>query len=68
MKIGLGVKAVGHGKKKKGKDRKRHNKNAQKSYISHPCSESPNNAISTKCGTVVDLIYVLPKQILVGIG
>ena len=27
--------------------------------ISHPCSEGPNDAISTKFGTVVDLIYII---------
>ena len=36
-------------KERKGKE------NAQKCYISHPCSEGPNDAIFTKFGTVVDL-------------
>ena len=37
------------------KGRKRYYKNAQKCYISHPCSEGPKNAIFTKFSTVVDL-------------
>ena len=44
---------------RKGKERKRYYKNAQKCYISHPCSEGPNDAIFTKFGTVVDLICVI---------
>ena len=32
---------------------------AQKRYISYPCSESPNDAIFTTFGTVVDLTYVM---------
>ena len=64
MKIGLGIQAVGDGKNKKGKQRKglgrkRYYKNAQKCYISHPCSEGPNDAISTKFDTVVDLTYIM---------
>ena len=65
MKIGSGVCAVGDGKNKKrkgkerkGKGRKRYYKNAQKCYISHPCSEGSKDAIFTKFGTVVDLTYV----------
>ena len=46
------------GKERKGKERNRYYKNAQKCYISHPCSEGPNDAIFTKSGTVVDLTYV----------
>ena len=47
------------GKGREGKERKRCYKNAQKCYISHPCSESPNDAIFTKFSTVVDLIYLM---------
>ena len=36
------------GKGRKGKGRKRYYKNAQKCYISHPCSEGPNDAVFTK--------------------
>ena len=39
--------------------RKRYNKDAQKCYISHPCSQDPNDAIFTKFGTVIDLTYVM---------
>ena len=46
-------------REKKGKERKRYNKNVQRCYISHPCSESPNNAIFFKFGTVADLTYVM---------
>ena len=60
IQIGSGVTAVGDGKNKKGREgRKRYYKNAQKCYISHPCREGPNDAIFTKFGTVVDLIYVM---------
>ena len=69
MKIGAGVQAVGDGKNKKGQERKskdwkekggtRFYKNAQKCYISHPCSEGPNDAIFSKFGTVVDLTCVM---------
>ena len=45
--------------KKGRKGKKRYYKNAHKCYISHPCSEGPNDAISTKFGTVVDLTYVI---------
>ena len=65
-KIGSGVQAVDDGKNKKGKERKRYYKNAQKCYISHPFSEGPNDTIFTKFGTVVDLTW--PMQSLVGIG
>ena len=41
-----------------GNEKKRYYKNAQ-CYISHPCSEGPNDAISTKFGTVVDLTYIM---------
>ena len=41
------------------KEGKRYYKNAQKCYISHPCSEGPNDAIFTDVGTVVDLTYVM---------
>ena len=44
---------------REGKERKRYYKNAQKCYISHPCSEGPFDAIFTKFGTVVDLTYVM---------
>ena len=46
-------------KERKGKERKRYHKNAQTCYISHPCSDDPNDAIFTKFGTVVDLTYVM---------
>ena len=46
-------------KGREGKEKKRYYKNAQKCYISHPCSEGPNDAIFTKFGTVVDLTYVM---------
>ena len=69
VKIGSGVQAVGDGKNKKGEERKgkerkekgrtRYYKNAQKRYISHPCSKGPNDAIFTTFGTVVDLTYVM---------
>ena len=62
MKICSGVQAVGDGKNKKGKEwkeGKRYYKNAQKCYISHPCSEGPNDAIFTEFGVVVDLTYVM---------
>ena len=47
------------GKGRKGKGRKRYYKNAQKCYISHPCSECPNDAIFTKFVIVVDLTCVM---------
>ena len=69
MKIGLGVQAAGDGMNEKGKERegngregkerKRYYKNAQRCYISHPCSEDPNDAIFTKFGTVVDLTCIM---------
>ena len=59
MKIGSGVQAVSDGRNKKGKERNRYYKNAQKYYISHPCSEGPNDAIFSKFGTVVYLTYVM---------
>ena len=45
-------------KERKGKEKILY-KNALKCYISHPCSEGPNDAIFTKFGTVVDLTYVM---------
>ena len=69
MNIGSDVQAEGDGKNKKRKVRKRNYKNAQKCYISHPCSEGPNDVMFTKFGTDVDLTYVLTyMQVLVGIG
>ena len=55
-------------KRKEIKERKRYYENAQKCYISHPCSEGPNDAIFTTFGTVVDLTCVMIYAILVGIG
>ena len=45
-------------KERKGKEKILYT-NAQKCYISHPCSERPNDAISTKFGNIVDLTYVM---------
>ena len=44
---------------RKGKGRKGKDKNVQRCYISHQCSEGPNHAIFTKFNTVVDLTYVM---------
>ena len=60
MKIGSGVQGVGDGKNEKGKERKRYYKNAQKCYIFQTrVAKTPNDAIFTKFGTVVDLTYVM---------
>ena len=52
----------------KGKGRRRYYKNAQKCYISHPCSEGSNDAIFSKFGTVVDLTHIMISANLVAIG
>ena len=48
-----------NGKKRVGKQRNRYQKNAQKCYISHPCSEDPNDTIFTTFGRVVDPTYIM---------
>ena len=46
-------------KGRKGKERDRYYKNAQKCYTSHPCSGVPDGAIKTKFGTAIDDTYVM---------
>ena len=46
-------------KERDGKERKDTIQTHKKCYISHPCSEGPNDAIVTKFGLVVDLTYVM---------
>ena len=49
-------------KERKGKERDRYYKNAQKCYTSHPCSGVPDGAIMTKFGTAIDDTYVMTSS------